>query len=139
MEVVDGEAHVAVRPPRHTCLIKSVVFSPDGQRVLSCNEEPSFRLWDVASGREMRRFHGHRGCVRTVAFSPDGQRALSGSASTFGVNDNSVRLWDVERAEEIARFEGHGGWVWSVAFSPDGRYALSGGGDNVIRMWALPD
>jgi WD40 repeat protein len=124
--------------PRHTCLMKSVVFSPDGQRVLFCNEEPTFRLWDVPSGRELHRFRGHDGCVRTVAFSPDGRLALSGSASTFGSSDNSVRLWEVESGEEVARFDGHLGWVWSVAFSPDGRAALSVGGDNVLRLWRLP-
>src|SRR5205814_1283897 len=97
-----------------------------------------FRLWDVASGREIRRFQGHQGCVRTVAFSPDGRRALSGSIDTLGTNDNTVRLWDVGTGAQIHRFEGHAGWVWSVGYSPDGRYAISGGGDNIVRIWKLP-
>ncbi len=36
-------------------------------------------LWDVATGREIRAFKGHKLSVASVAFSADGRSALSGS------------------------------------------------------------
>jgi WD40 repeat protein len=44
-------------------------------------------LWDVATGKELRRVEGHAGLVRSVAFAPDGRWLVSGSF------DGSVRLW----------------------------------------------
>jgi WD40 repeat protein len=52
-----------------------VAFSPDGGRVLTGGTDRSARLWDAATGREVRRFP-HEGNVSDVAFSPDGGTVL---------------------------------------------------------------
>ena len=67
--------------------VYSVAFSPDGARIVSGSDDQSVRLWDAASGAEIRRLEGHTGTVWSVAFSPDGARIVSGS------DDQSVRLW----------------------------------------------
>jgi WD40 repeat protein len=85
----------------HTTGVRCVSLAPDGRRALSgggawrlvADGEPkpvdcTVRLWDVASGKEVRRFEGHEDKVMCVAFSPDGRRALSA-----GGRDGTVRLW----------------------------------------------
>jgi WD40 repeat protein/serine/threonine protein kinase len=117
----------------HTGAVRSVAFSPDGQRVLSGSGWPdgdwTIRLWEVATGRELLRFAGHTAQVMNVVFSRDGRRALSGG------NDRRVRLWDVESGQELRRFEGHSSGVDCVALSRDGLRALSGSDDRTIRLW----
>ena len=113
----------------HADSVLSVVFSPDGKFALSGSGDKTLKLWDVATGRELRTFSGHRGTIWSVAFSPNGKIALSGS------EDNTVKLWDVATGRELRTFSGHAKRVKSVAFCPDGRFALSGSFDNTLKLW----
>jgi WD40 repeat protein len=123
-----------------------VAISPDGRLGLSgaqapLGEEPvrdpraafDLRLWDLESGREVRRFAGHTGLIQEVVFSPGGRLAVSGS------RDQTVRLWDVATGKELHRFEGPIQNAFSVAFTPDGRQVIVGCGDTTVRIWKLPD
>jgi WD40 repeat protein len=86
------------------------------------------RLWDVATGKAVRRFEGHAEWVFSVAFSPDSKRALSGSY------DRTVRLWDIETGQELRRFQGHADHISCAVFSPDGERARQRAGGRV-RWW----
>jgi WD40 repeat protein len=94
--------------------------------------DPTVRLWDLETGKELRVFRGHTNAVFAVAFSPDGQQALSGSF------DTTLRLWDVEGGQELDRSLSHQAAVTCVAFTPDGLRAVSGGWDNKVRVRRLP-
>ena len=100
-------------------------------RLLTSSYDGTVRLWDAASGNEIRCFRGHTSFVTTVAFSPDGQRAVSGS------HDRTVRLWDVRSGRELRCLRGHTNFVNAVAFSPDGKQLLSGSSDDTMRLWNL--
>ncbi|ASV74720.1 High-affnity carbon uptake protein Hat/HatR [Thermogutta terrifontis] len=116
--------------------VTSVAFSPNGRQVLTGSWDGTARVWDAATGKELRQFEGHTGWVLSVAFSPDGRQVLTGSGNPFErTSDNTARLWDAATGQELRRFEGHTDPVTSVAFSPDGRQVLTGSGDNTARLW----
>ncbi len=116
----------------HGRAVIAVAFDPAGTQLLSAGMDGTLRLWEVRSGKEVRRFVGHKMGVTAAALSPDGKRALSGGM------DHSVRLWDVTTGQELHRFEDHTEVVSGVAFSPDGRMAISGSADATVRLWGLP-
>jgi len=111
----------------HSNQVNSVAFSSDGRWALTGSADNTARLWDIASGREIRRFESN--WVNSAAFSPDGHSVITGS------HDGIARLWAVTTGREIRRFAGHEGEVTSTAFSPDGRLLLTGGRDGTARLW----
>ncbi|THH05167.1 hypothetical protein EW146_g9973, partial [Bondarzewia mesenterica] len=111
--------------------VNSVVFSPDGKRIVSGSRDQSIRVWDAETGEAASEpFKGHTSVVSSVAFSPDGKCIVSGSY------DKTIRVWDVETGETASKpFQGHTGMVTTVTFSPDGKRIVSGSKDNTIRVW----
>ena len=113
----------------HRKEVAALAFSPDSHYIASGSYDHTVKLWDVATGNELRSFLGHTRWVSSVAFSPDGLHIVSGSW------DKTLKLWSVTTGKEIRSFSGHTGTVQSVAYSPDGRHVLSGSSDETIRLW----
>jgi WD40 repeat protein len=114
----------------HTDGILSIAFSPDSKLLASAGFAGVVRIWDMATGKEIKQLQGHTWAILSVAFSPDGRHLVSAS------NDTTVRVWDIANGDEIARLEPHHkGNVTGVAFSPDGSLLASGSWDRTVRLW----
>lgn len=105
--------------------------TPERDTLLTGGNDAKVRLWDVASGKELRHADGHAGIVHCVAFLPQRGRAISGGA------DNMLRVWDLDTGKELARLEGHSRAVQSVAVCGNGCHVLSGGHDGKMIYWDL--
>src|SRR5262249_58223099 len=72
-----------------------LVFSPGG-RLLASSDGFDVRLWEVATGKEVRTFRGHRNEVENLAFSANGRRLATASW------DSTVLIWDLSPAGKAA-------------------------------------
>ena len=67
--------------PTHVLMIGSAIggmsFSPDTKQIVTWSEDKTIRVWDVASGSEIRRLAGHTGFIQYAEWSPDGTRIVS--------------------------------------------------------------
>ncbi len=75
-----------VLPDGHTSGINAVAMSPDGRYIASADYSGAVKLWDVASGKEIRTFIAETAALG-LKFSPDGSRILMGTPSLTEVYD----------------------------------------------------
>lgn len=111
-------------------IIYVVKYSPDGRTALSGSHDSIMRLWDIETGREIRRFEEDLGWILGIAYSPDGRQAVAAYDQA-----RVLILWDLETGEEIRRFTGHTDYLLAVDYSPDGKYLASGSSDNTVLVW----
>jgi RNA polymerase sigma factor (sigma-70 family) len=100
---------------RHGQAVTGLAFASDGKVLVSSSWDRTVSLWEMPSGKEIRRFEGFDGFVLSVAITPDGKIIAAGS-------DRDFRLLDASTGKELFRLPA-GGNVPSVAFSPDGLLA----------------
>jgi WD40 repeat protein/uncharacterized caspase-like protein len=112
----------------HAMSVEGMAFSPDGKWLASGSLDNTVKLWEVATGREVRTFAGHTLGVKVVAFSRDGRLLASGAI------DDTVRLWDVDTGREARRLQGCGS-VSALALSDDGRLLASGNMEKTVKLW----
>jgi hypothetical protein len=115
------------------------VYSPSG-RLLATSHIGVIRLWDTATGKEVRQLRGHNGYVIDLAFSPEERYLASAAHSYIGEGNKShedwtVRLWDIAEGVEMERisqlYAGH------LAFRPDGAVLVWLGQDQLRRLDVL--
>ena len=115
-----------------------VLFSPDGETVVSTNLDGTVTLWDVESATPRETLRGHSNSVQQPVFSPDG-----GTLYTVS-HDGTAIAWDLTGARGLSRpfafthdrtfsptgYDGHPG-----EFSPDGRLIAVGLKERGIALW----
>jgi serine/threonine protein kinase len=99
----------------HSAEALSVNFSRDGCWLVSTTGDRTtkadgeIKIWDVATGQDVRTLRGHTCWIWDATFSPDGQRLASAGT------DETVKLWDLRTGRQLLTFRGHRGPVRWVA------------------------
>lgn len=113
----------------HGDWIHSLAFSPDGKTLVSGSGESFFRIWDTATGREVRRFHVKDSTVVRVALSPNG-RLIASSA-----NGGPLTVWDAVSGDPIFSHRlDASSYDAGLAWSPDSRILGLALQDGFVRL-----
>ena len=115
----------------HKAAVRSLAYSPNGQFIATGSRDVSIKIWEVATGREIRTLLGHLGSVSALAFDPTGVFLASGSS------DNEIVIWEVATGKEVKRLKGPMKSITSIDFSHDGLQLASSGTDRNAITWNI--
>ena len=113
----------------HNDSVRSVSFSPTGDRIATASSDKTAKLWDLQGNCKVT-FTGHNDWVNSVSFSPTGDRIATASY------DKTAKLWDLQGNCKVT-FTGHHQWVNSVSFSPTGDRIATASSDKTAKLWDL--
>ena len=91
---------LVIDPQGHSALIGDLIFTPDGNRLISISHDKTARLWDVETGDLIRTLRGQigegsEGRLYTGAISPDGNILAIGGRISDG-DQKYIRLLHLE-------------------------------------------
>ena len=118
---------LAAKLESHAGSVLSAMFSPDGQRILTVNDDGTARVWNIATGHLLTQVDV--GNFVTATFSPDAQRIFIASL------DERARVWNVATSQQVAKLKGKTDVVESAAFSPDGKRIVTVSQDGTAGVW----
>lgn len=110
--------------------LQDVALSPDGRLLAAVGEKGTAVLFDIESGKLVKRLQGHSidEYVDAAVIHPQGKWLATGG------DDRRIILWSLPEGEKLREWDAPGR-VWALAINPDGTMVASGGTDNDITIW----
>lgn len=133
---------------QHQGSIHKIIFSPDGELIISASADGSIKLWKKESVSNrfslLNTFEscakdapadcpGHRDEVNGLAIAPDGKTIVSAS------DDQTVKIWQID-GTLLYTLTGHTDDVEAVAIdgsNREGKMIASVSRDKTIKLWSM--
>lgn len=122
----------------HNHFVSDLAISNENNMVISASWDKTLRLWDLRTGKTIRRFVGHTKEVYSVALSQDNRQIISAGA------DLGIKLWNTVGDNKFTtETHNHTDWVSCVRYSPIVKsskveskpYFASVGWDGRLKIW----
>lgn len=115
-----------------TKTVDTVAWSHAGDRLLTCSEDLTVRIWDAASGALLSNYMGHMAngttALSAARWSPDDGRIASGGSK-------GVLVWDAATQNLLTSYDQQGKAVSDLAWSPDGSKIATSSFDGTVDVW----
>ena len=116
--------------PAHPGAITGVRYSSDGLLMLTTGADGFCRIWNPATGHEVRAFRA--GDASTPVFA----RFVNNNAWVVIAGGDQVRLFDLAQRKLVWSFGGHSN-VLDIDVSPDAAWLATCCADGSVRIWDL--
>jgi RNA polymerase sigma factor (sigma-70 family) len=144
------------RQLRHGDVASFAAYTPDGKALLTAGRDKTVRLWDLATGKEVRRFDwGQVQLDNDLQPARDqilqrfekqfwddtarsSQAALSADGKLVAASRGGVvHLWETATGRKLRDLDTKQQWLLQLAFSADGRSLLTLGRDQATAVWEV--
>jgi periodic tryptophan protein 2 len=117
----------------HFDSMNSLVYSPDGQKIITTADDGKIKVWDVNTGFCIVTFTEHTSGVTACEFSKRGNVLFTSSL------DGSIRAWDLIRYRNFRTFTAPTRLSFScLAVDPSGEVVCAGSLDSFdIHIWSV--
>ncbi|KAJ5134523.1 hypothetical protein N7526_005888 [Penicillium atrosanguineum] len=117
----------------HLDSMNSLVYSPDGQKIVTTADDGKVKVWDVKSGFCIVTFTEHSSGVTACEFAKKGSVLFTASL------DGSIRAWDLIRYRNFRTFTAPSRLSFSsMAVDPSGEVVCAGSPDSFdIHVWSV--
>lgn len=122
---------------------QSVAFTADGRHFAAAFSRHTVKIWETATGKEIRTLQGEGKGITAIAFSPDNRSMASAS---WNVNQQRgvwgiVEIWDFETGESTKKLEYGAKPLVSIQYSPDGKLLAVGSWEvqDTVALWQVGD
>jgi WD40 repeat protein len=126
---------------------RALAFTPDGEMLVSGNQNKTIALWPLRRGAPPLILAGHEGYVTALAITPDGHLLASaskqpipeGKVEQWRAKDPGVRLWRLPDGTPLQVLGSHTSAIKALLIESDGRLLVSLEERGHLRLWRLPD
>ena len=117
----------------HFDSMNSLVYSPDGQRIITTADDGKIKVWDIQSGFCIVTFTEHTSGVTACEFAKKGNVLFTASL------DGSIRAWDLIRYRNFRTFTAPTRLSFScMSVDPSGEVVAAGSLDSFdIHIWSV--
>jgi WD40 repeat protein len=130
LNIGTGKERLTLNAASHS--FHQALFSPDGKHLLTVEHGSPLSIYDVATGKVLRRFAPCAN-VTVVSYSPDGTRLATGAVN------GTVQLWDPLTGKRLGQCKAPPlTKVTSIAFLPGNKVLAAGISHQMIRLWGVP-
>jgi WD40 repeat protein len=137
-----GIPRILINSLGHSAKIQNLVFTPDGEKIISVSEDKTARVWNFNTGEMLKKFEtqigdGPEGLLYASAISPDGKLFAMAGFTTTPDKQVYIAIIDLIKGVQVSTAIGHTNIVNSLSFTGDGKYLVSGSDDGLIKVWAV--
>lgn len=127
-----SESYV-IKQQGHFDSLNSIVYSPDGSKIVTASDDGKIKVWDAYSGFSIVTFTEHTSGITALEFSKRGNVLFSASL------DGSIRAWDLIRYRNFRTFTAPTRIQFSsLAVDPSGEVVCAGSLDDFdIHLWSV--
>jgi WD40 repeat protein len=109
----------------------SLLISNDGKTLIKGKFGTKVKRWDIATGKAVMEYTGHKKGVLCYDLSKDGRKLLTGGG------DGKIMLWDLQTGDSLQVIESYREPIFDIHFSSDEKQVTSSSWDGTMKIHDL--